>query len=147
MEYLIREAEIKDYKVVKGLISDLAELHGESSKLSKKSLDEYLQNKSTSMIVADEGGVVVGLLSFHVFPELSSAKSMSIIDGLIVKKKHRNKGIGASLVNYALKKMKQSNCDESSIIVNMTNIYAQRFYKFLGFHYKPWVLLSKKINQ
>lgn len=121
-------------------------LKGETSNLTKKSLGEYLKSESSNLIVADEGGTVVGLLSFHIVLGLSDAKPVAMIDDLIVRKPYRNKGIGTSLMKYALKKLKQSNCEETAVVVNMKNIYAQRFYKLSGFKYEANFLLTKQIN-
>ncbi len=75
----------------------------------------------------------IGFVNFAVKEKTNSTDKLASIDLLGIEKKNNQKGYGLLLIEYALKKIKELNVSEISLIVNKENVKAQRLYEKMGF--------------
>ena len=86
------------------------------------------------LMVAEEGGVVVGCLQLCVMPGLSSqGASRGLIEDVRVASHRRSRGIGEQLVRWAVAEARARQCVLIELLTHHTRVDAQRFYERLGF--------------
>jgi ribosomal protein S18 acetylase RimI-like enzyme len=86
------------------------------------------------LVVAEEGGVVVGCLQLCILPGLSSqGASRGLIEDVRVAAHCRSRGIGEQLVRWAVAQARAKGCKLIELFTHNTRVDAQRFYERLGF--------------
>jgi len=86
------------------------------------------------LVVAEEGGTVVGCLQLCILPGLSSqGASRALIEDVRVARSCRSRGIGEQLVQWAVAEARARGCKLVELLTHHTRVDAQRFYKRLGF--------------
>ena len=86
------------------------------------------------LMVAEEGGNVVGCLQLCILPGLSSqGTSRALIEDVRVASDRRSRGIGEQLVQWAVGEAKARGCKLVELLTHHTRVDAQRFYERLGF--------------
>jgi ribosomal protein S18 acetylase RimI-like enzyme len=86
------------------------------------------------LMVAEEGGKVVGCLQLCILPGLSSqGASRGLIEDVSVASDRRSRGIGEQLVQWAVTEAKARGCKLVELLTHHTRVDAQRFYERLGF--------------
>ena len=86
------------------------------------------------LMVAEEGGVVVGCLQLCIMPGLSSqGASRGLIEDVRVASNQRSRGIGEQLVQWAVGQARAQKCCLVELLTHHTRVDAQRFYERLGF--------------
>ena len=89
---------------------------------------DYINDPSSTTMVAYEGNTIIGVASIHIIYKLS--RTLGLIEDVAVNKDHRGKGIGKSLVEKLIEIGKQKNCDK--IVLN-TSQKNSKFYEKIGF--------------
>jgi ribosomal protein S18 acetylase RimI-like enzyme len=86
------------------------------------------------LVVAEEGGAVVGCLQLCILPGLSSqGASRALIEDVRVATQCRSRGIGEQLVQWAVAEARARECRLVELLTHNSRVDAQRFYKRLGF--------------
>ena len=86
------------------------------------------------LMVAEEGGKVVGCLQLCILPGLSSqGASRGLIEDVRVASDRRSRGIGELLVQWAVGEAKAKGCKVVELLTHHTRVDAQRFYERIGF--------------
>lgn len=132
MNLRIRAAVAGDEEGIVELIHLLAEAGGETSPLSADYLEQYFAFPGSRILLAEDGGEVVGLLSYSVRPDLYHAGDSAYIENLVVAEGRRGQGIGSALLRHALVELEDAGCVEVSIATMPDNLSAQRLYRSLG---------------
>lgn len=92
------------------------------------------RDPNISLVVAEEGGRVVGCLQLCILPGLSSqGASRGLIEDVRVASDRRSRGIGEQLVQWAVEEAKARGCKLVELLTHHTRTDAQRFYERLGF--------------
>jgi ribosomal protein S18 acetylase RimI-like enzyme len=87
-----------------------------------------------ALVVADDGGAVVGCLQLCILPGLSSqGASRGLIEDVRVASDRRGGGIGEQLVRWAIAEARARGCKLVELLTHRTRVDAQRFYERLGF--------------
>jgi PhnO protein len=133
VEFFIREATLQDAPVVATLVRELAEAVGESSPITETHVREYLAYPGSHVLLAEEEGRVIGLLSYAVRPNLYHAGSVGLIEELVVTASHRGRGVGGALVSEVVGRLAAAGCAEVSVSTMPGNEGARRFYRSHGF--------------
>ena len=97
---------------------------------------EALEHDSNiQLVVAEEkDGAVVGCLQLCILPGLSSqGASRGLLEDVRVAAHCRSRGIGESLVQWAVTEARGRGCKLVELLTHHTRVDAQRFYKRLGF--------------
>jgi ribosomal protein S18 acetylase RimI-like enzyme len=86
------------------------------------------------LVVAEEGGHVVGCLQLCILPGLSSqGAARGLIEDVRVASDRRSRGIGEQLVQWAVNEARAKDCKLVELLTHHTRTDAQRFYERLGF--------------
>jgi ribosomal protein S18 acetylase RimI-like enzyme len=96
--------------------------------------DAVENNATVQLVVAEQGGAVVGCLQLCILPGLSSqGASRALIEDVRVASSRRSRGIGQQLVEWALAEAQARECKLIELFTHNTRVDAQRFYTRLGF--------------
>jgi ribosomal protein S18 acetylase RimI-like enzyme len=103
-------------------------------KLYYDAFERLSHDPNIQLMVAEEGGHVVGCLQLCILPGLSSqGASRGLIEDVRVTSDHRSRGIGEQLVHWAVKEARARGCKLVELLTHHTRVDAQRFYERLGF--------------
>ena len=92
------------------------------------------RDPNVTLVVAEEGGRVVGCLQLCILPGLSSqGASRGLIEDVRVASDLRSRGIGEQLVQWALGEARAKGIKLVELLTHNTRVDAQRFYERLGF--------------
>jgi ribosomal protein S18 acetylase RimI-like enzyme len=97
---------------------------------------EALENDPNIQLVVaeDKDGAVVGCLQLCILPGLSSqGASRGLLEDVRVAAHCRSRGIGESLVQWAVTEARGRGCKLVELLTHHTRVDAQRFYRRLGF--------------
>jgi ribosomal protein S18 acetylase RimI-like enzyme len=97
---------------------------------------EALENdpKIQLLVAEDQDGAVVGCLQLCILPGLSSqGASRGLLEDVRVAAHCRSRGIGESLVRWAVAEARGRGCKLVELLTHHTRVDAQRFYRRLGF--------------
>jgi ribosomal protein S18 acetylase RimI-like enzyme len=97
---------------------------------------EALENDPNIQLVVaeDKDGAVVGCLQLCILPGLSSqGASRGLLEDVRVAAHWRSRGIGESLVQWAVTEARGRGCKLVELLTHHSRIDAQRFYRRLGF--------------
>jgi ribosomal protein S18 acetylase RimI-like enzyme len=128
MAAAIRYATRDDYAAIVRLIRQLAEDAGEKAWLTEEYVETYLSFPGSGALLAEEGGRVVGLLTYHVRPGLYHAADCCLIDELVVDRPVRRQGIGSALLGRLLQEQEHTDCAEVGVSCMPDNERAIRLY-------------------
>jgi GNAT superfamily N-acetyltransferase len=99
-----------------------------------RAFDALENDSNISLVVAEQGGIVVGCLQLCILPGLSSqGASRALIEDVRVARHCRSRGVGAQLVQWALTEARAAGCKLVELLTHNMRTDAQRFYKRLGF--------------
>jgi ribosomal protein S18 acetylase RimI-like enzyme len=99
-----------------------------------QAFDAVDRDPNFQLVVAEEGGRVVGSLQLCIMPGLSSqGASRGLIEDVRVASHHRSRGIGEQLVRWAVEQARGKGCKLVELLTHHTRVDAQRFYERLGF--------------
>ena len=92
------------------------------------------RDPNIALVVAEEGGRVVGCLQLCILPGLSSqGVPRGLIEDVRVASDLRSRGIGEQLVQWALGEARAKGCKLVELFTHNSRVDAQRFYERLGF--------------
>jgi ribosomal protein S18 acetylase RimI-like enzyme len=99
-----------------------------------RAFERLSRDPNIELVVAEEGGRVVGCLQLCILPGLSSqGASRGLIEDVRVASDRRSQGIGEKLVQWAVGEAKTRRCKLVELLTHHTRVDAQRFYERLGF--------------
>lgn len=129
----IREAALDDAEMAVALIQQLAESASEASPITTEYVADYLVTPGSAVLLAEEEGRIIGLLSYSVRPNLYHAAPSCLIEELVVRSVARGRGVGTVLLKAVLERARAAGCIEVSISAMPDNTRAIALYKRLGF--------------
>jgi len=95
------------------------------------------------LVVGDENGRVVAVLSLHFIPQLAVDGLFARISYLCVQEGVRSKGIGRQLEEYAEETARARGCDRIELHCHGRRIDAHRFYTRQGYEDSPKYFMKK----
>jgi GNAT superfamily N-acetyltransferase len=99
-----------------------------------RAFDALEHDPNIRLVVAEQGGIVIGCLQLCILPGLSSqGASRALIEDVRVAQHCRSRGVGEQLLQWALTEARAANCKLIELLTHNTRTDAQRFYKRLGF--------------
>jgi ribosomal protein S18 acetylase RimI-like enzyme len=129
---LIREATCDDADKIVRLIQELATNVDEPSLITTCYVCHSIKTPGFGVLLAEESGQVVGLLSYSIRPSLFHSANSGLIEDLVVDKAFRGKSIGSALLEEFMSQMEAMGCAEVSVTTMPDNTGAQRFYRTHG---------------
>ncbi|CAM4519067.1 GNAT family N-acetyltransferase [Paenibacillus typhae] len=99
-----------------------------------EAFEKIEQQIGNSIIVALDNNKVIGCLQLTIIPGISRLGSIRAqIEGVRIDRGYRGKGIGESLLRYALDEAKTMGCKMIQLTTDKKRKDAHRFYERLGF--------------
>jgi ribosomal protein S18 acetylase RimI-like enzyme len=99
-----------------------------------KAFEAVDRDPDIQLVVAEEGGAVIGCLQLCILPGLSSqGASRGLIEDVRVASHRRGRGIGEQMVQWAVTEARTKGCKLVELLTHHTRVDAQRFYTRLGF--------------
>jgi ribosomal protein S18 acetylase RimI-like enzyme len=143
---LIREARRRDVnEIVKLICLWHVDIDKEET---KKIFFEILQIKFINFIfIVEEDSKIVGFSRWLLYRHLSFGIKVGQLESIFVHPNYRMRGIGKSLMLFAMKKIRQAGAVEFSIgDVVSSNISALAMYRKLGFIHESIMLGKHKAD-
>lgn len=132
MTIVVREANSTDATMIVSLVRELAESMDESTSITEDYVCQYVNNPGAGILLAEESGKVIGLLSFSLRPNLFHAADGGLIEDLIVCASARGKGVGKALMVDLMARLAAKGCAEVSVSTMADNAEAIKFYRSHG---------------
>lgn len=137
----ICQATIEDSAVIAQLMTQLIEAVGyEGWQISPEQIEERLRKIADSdayqVLLAEDEGQVVGLLSLSFRHTLFHSAPTALIDELVVEQDHRRRGVGQKLMGEAIERCRAAGCCEVEVSTERSNEAAQKFYRQHGFSHE-----------
>jgi predicted N-acetyltransferase YhbS len=137
----IRLAEKRDIPRIVELYRELTITTSEVEHGRSPSLADYEQvfadicsDPRQKLLVVEQQGEVVGTIVLLVVPNLShNATPWSFLENLIVTEKHRRRGLGRMLLQYAIELAKKSGCHMVELCSDVRRNEAHILYNSMGF--------------
>ena len=140
---VVRYAENSDCEMVEVLMKQVQKMHVEwrpdiykiGATVLPKDVFEKAANEK-NFIVAEVGGIVVGLLFFYVYHrenENSVTRDVLYVDSMAVHEDYRRQGIGHALFDYVNAMAKEKQIAAIELSVNAKNVNAMAMYRKYGF--------------
>ena len=86
------------------------------------------------LIVAEQGGEVIGTLHLMFLPSISFQGGLRAqVESVRVDKRFQSQGIGSQLMKWCMERAKQRGAHLVQLTTHKTRIDAHRFYERLGF--------------
>ena len=136
----IRRAGRDDVGAIVGMLADDA-LGASRERLEAplppcyfQAFERVVRDPNLKLVVAEEGGAVVGCLQLCILPGISSqGASRGLIEDVRVASDRRSRGIGEQLVGWAVAQSRAKGCKLVELLTHHTRVDAQRFYERFGF--------------
>lgn len=141
---IIRNGGPGDESAVVRLVKELGEDSGDRSSVHEGFVKEYVGYPGCGILLAEDDGVVVGLLAYSLRPSLYHAATSCLIEIVIVTEAARSQGAGRALMVEILRRAEIQKWAEVSVSVMPDNQRALWFYKLLGLTDEA-VLLEKHL--
>jgi GNAT superfamily N-acetyltransferase len=135
---IFRDARYEDLPYIVSLLAD-DPLGARREQLGDpayaRALEAIDADPTTSFIVAeDEGGTLVGCLQLSIKPGLARRGALRAqLESVRVAGSQRNQGLGAALVEDAIKRAQAAGCTLVELASDMTRKDAHRFWERQGF--------------
>ena len=134
MSVTIRSAEANDKIRCLELLALLGETAGDSFDARAPEVFDLLLEKSRGQVlVADEGGALLGLAAFSYNVAMRYGGEYCQLEELIVDPKARGKNVGGLLVDAMLERASERGCAECGLYLLETTEHNLPFYQKYGF--------------
>lgn len=99
-----------------------------------QAFEEILHDPNNELVVASEGGKLVGMLQITFIPYLTyQGRRRALIEGVRVASGARSRGIGGELIRWAIERARSRQCVMVQLTTDRAREDALRFYERLGF--------------
>ena len=96
--------------------------------------DAIVADRNNELVVAEQTGVVVGVLQLAFIPYLTYQGSWrALIEGVRVASEARSAGVGRALFTWAIDRARERGCRMVQLTSDKSRPDAIRFYESLGF--------------
>jgi ribosomal protein S18 acetylase RimI-like enzyme len=134
----IRRATREDVEAIVRLLIDdqLGATRDSADDLSPylKAFEDIDADPNQLLMVADDGGEVVGTFQLTFIPGLSRKGSLrGQIEGVRVRSDQRGTGLGGTLITWAVDESRRRGCALVQLTSDQSRVDAHRFYERLGF--------------
>jgi len=125
--------EIKEYSpdIVEVLQRLLPQLSQSATLPSTGLTQQIIESDSSRLLVAEEGGVILGMLTIVIFPIPSGVRAW--IEDVVVDEAGRGKGVGEALNQHALRLARDEGARTVDLTSRPSREAANRLYQRIGF--------------
>ncbi|RKR88905.1 N-acetylglutamate synthase-like GNAT family acetyltransferase [Micromonospora pisi] len=96
-------------------------------------LDYWLDDVSSWLVGADDGGDLVGVAALHVIPMLEVTGRFGRLVALVVDDRYRGQGVGYALVTAVEQRAREAGCLRLEVTSSRHRDRAHAFYQRLGY--------------
>ncbi len=132
----LREANSEDEAGIHALAQELAAAVGDSlpaREAFQTRFEELLEEPRARILVAEEEGGIVGVVSFWIKPDLAHGDVVVEVPMLVVTEGKRRTGVGKLLVEELREQAYGHDASIIELIATSDNKTAREFYRSLGF--------------
>lgn len=101
-------------------------------------LEKLIASNNCNVLVAKIDGTIVGTATIFYLPTPAHGQPYALLEGMIVDKKQRGKGIGTALSKKIIELAKEKDCYKIIFTSGTDRADIHKFYENLGF--KKWGL-------
>ena len=127
----IREVTTFDPSLIEPICSLLRQLTSREILFTEESLHQIISDKASRLFLLYYDNAVAGMLTLGIYSSPTSRKAW--IEDVVVDKKHRGKGLGRQLVQYAIKYTQQLSPITLMLTSNPQRTEANTLYRREGF--------------
>jgi ribosomal protein S18 acetylase RimI-like enzyme len=99
-----------------------------------RALEHIDSDPNNSLLVVDQGSLIVGMLQLTFIPSLTHIGSWRCqIEGVRIHQDYRDQGVGRQMLTFAINQAKQRNCNLVQLTTDKVRRDAKRFYESIGF--------------
>jgi predicted N-acetyltransferase YhbS len=128
---IVRPARLEDVDQLARLFDELG--YPQTEGALSGALKGAATDPRADVLVADDGGAVVGAATYFLVPVVHDSRPWCRITSLIVDEAHRGHGIGQRLVEAAEAAARDSACSRVEATSALHRTDAHRFYDGLGY--------------
>jgi len=134
----IRACVEEDLPQVVELVGELAEAVGDAAPPDRATVSRHFRAMARrpgvyGNLVADEEGVVLGLVSFVHYRSFLHRTGTTLVNELVVRSGLRGGGVGGALLDAVVEEARRLDMDEVEVGVQRSNGGALHFYRERGF--------------
>jgi len=127
----IHEISSADEKTLRAVNELIPQLSQSASVMNEMQLRRLVESQATKLYFAQEGDVVLGMLSLVVFSIPTGTKAW--VEDVVVAQVARGKGVGMALMNHALAVAKDAGAKSVDLTSRPSREAANKLYQKLGF--------------
>ena len=127
----ITEVKVVTDELVEAFSRLLPQLSQNAKAITKADLKNIISSDNTFIITATVGDEIVGALTLLLYRIPTGHKAH--IEDVVVDQNNRGKGIGQSLIGYAIEKAKQADAASIDLTSKPSRTSANRLYQKMGF--------------
>lgn len=105
---------------------------------AKEALEKQLADETSEVMVAEDSGKIVGTGTIYYIEVAIRARPYAFLEGFVVNKNMRGRGIGTALLKEAADHARAKNCYKILFTSGTDRTDAHKLYEKLGF--KKWGL-------
>lgn len=138
---IIRKVQLHDAPAIGPLLDQLG--YPETLDFLAERVKALANDPEEELLVGEQGGVVVAVLSLHFIPQLATQGSFARISYFCVDQDVRRNGIGRLLEEYAEAAARSRGCDRIEVHCHSRRTDAHRFYLRQGYEEVPKYFTKK----
>jgi ribosomal protein S18 acetylase RimI-like enzyme len=140
----IEQARAASDELVAAMARLLPQL-GEVQPPDRRELDELIAAPATTLLVARDGERIVGTLTLTVYR--TPTKLRAWIDDVVVDRGARGAGVGAALVEEALRLAARRGAARVDLTTRPARAEANRLYRRLGFERRETNVYARRLDR
>lgn len=122
----IKAPSVADASAISALLGSLG--YEQTETFIERRIAQLIAHPDESLLVAANGGKVIGVISLHFIPQLALSGDICRISYLCVSEQARGQGVGAMLEERAVTIARQRGCDHIELHCHERRTDAHRFY-------------------
>jgi ribosomal protein S18 acetylase RimI-like enzyme len=127
----IHEISSADENTLRAVNELIPQLSQSASVMNEMQLRRLVESQATKLYFAQEGDLVLGMLSLVVFSIPTGTKAW--VEDVVVAQVARGKGVGMALMNHALAVAKNAGAKSVDLTSRPSREAANKLYQKLGF--------------
>ncbi|MCW7539746.1 GNAT family N-acetyltransferase [Aquabacterium sp. A7-Y] len=128
---MIREARSEDADAIAALLLELG--YPATPELLRRKLEVFAQGLNDKVMVVEEDGALLGVISLHVVELFHAEGRLGRITSLIVSEAARGRGVGTGLVEAADRYFRDRACVRAEVTSGDHRAEAHAFYQRRGY--------------
>ncbi|MDD2838981.1 MAG: GNAT family N-acetyltransferase [Sulfuricurvum sp.] len=127
MAFSVRKPVSSDLDRISNLLNQL----GYNPQIDQ--IKDSIDSTSGEVYVAEESGIVIGLMSLIYFDYFPTVQKICRITAIVVEETQRSQGIGLKLIEFAESESKKRKCVGLEITTSTKRHETHAYYEKLGF--------------